>query len=265
MSCVPSYGALSEGRWCAWIGLQAPIMLRPMAFTMKNHDVGAVRGAAATACLIAALAVTACARMSADAPASQCPEPVAARPAAAKTSHQTVLVAKPDPVTIDRALASYDPSVAGQDMLEVTVADVLATPDGGAVVLLDPTATEDERLVPVTIGPSEGMAVALRMRGEELPRPLTHDLLDSVMAEQDLRVGRVEIDDLQDGTFLGRLVLVDEKGMVHQFDARPSDCIALALGAGAPIYVARHVYEDTSVLTDELGTELPVPPPRPER
>ena len=132
--------------------------------------------------------------------------------------------------------------------------DVEITPDGGAVVLLQ-VKSGDDRVVPIFVGQGEGMTIALRLHGESFPRPLTHDLLDAVMGQQGLRVGRIEIDDLKDGTFLARLYLVDAEGMVRELDARPSDCIAIALGAKAPIFMARDVVDASGVTPKELGIE----------
>lgn len=81
---------------------------------------------------------------------------------------------------------------------------------------------------------------------EKPPRPLTPDLLLSVMEMLQAKLKRVEIVDLRDGTFYARLIL-EHRGIELEVDARPSDAMALALRAGAPILVAEEVVEKAGV------------------
>jgi uncharacterized protein len=146
-------------------------------------------------------------------------------------------------------------------MLPMLVVGVLRDGAGqDAVVLLEP---ESRLVVPIWIGPSESMAIALRLSGERYPRPLTHDLLDAVMARANLRIERVEIDGLEDSTFLAHIVLVDPNAEIMRIDARPSDAMALAVGSGAPIYMAKTVLEQSGHRPEELGLDpADLEPPR---
>ncbi len=95
---------------------------------------------------------------------------------------------------------------------------------------------EGETVLPVWVGAMEAMAVSLVLNKEGLPRPLTHDLL--LMALKALKAGlvKVEITNLKDGVFFALLVLQGPDGRVR-VDCRPSDAIALAMRAQAPIMV----------------------------
>ena len=99
---------------------------------------------------------------------------------------------------------------------------------------------EGETVLPVWVGAMEAMAVSLVLNKENLPRPLTHDLL--LMTLKALRAGlvKVEITDLKDGVFFALLVLQGPGGRVR-VDCRPSDAIALAMRAEAPIMVNEDV------------------------
>jgi bifunctional DNase/RNase len=133
------------------------------------------------------------------------------------------------------------------DAVEVSVLGVGATNDGDAVLLGD----ESRRTVlPILIGGTEALSIQLRFERRRYERPLTHDLLDSMLKEVGAEVVRVEIDDLVDNTFLAAVILRHD-GRFSRIDARPSDAIALALGAGAPIYVSRKVLARAGVSKDD--------------
>jgi len=110
---------------------------------------------------------------------------------------------------------------------------------GQSVVLLE-DATAKHRL-PIWIGDLEAHAIEWRWKKQKYPRPLTHDLLDATLSALGAKIERVEITELRDSVYYGRLTLRDAKGTTHTVDARPSDCIALALGANLPILVAPSV------------------------
>jgi uncharacterized protein len=110
------------------------------------------------------------------------------------------------------------------------------------------------RLLPIYIGPFEANAIATQLQGEDFPRPLTHDLLRSVIEELGCQLTRVSITELDHGTFYALLHL-EGGGAAHEVDARPSDAIALALRAGAPILVAEAVLAEAQVLAEELQEE----------
>ena len=87
---------------------------------------------------------------------------------------------------------------------------------------------------------------------------MTHDLLRNMISELDARVSRVVINDLRDSTFFAQIRLLIHRGGADQtleIDARPSDAIALALRAEAPIYVAQSVLEQAQTITPEEGED----------
>ena len=114
------------------------------------------------------------------------------------------------------------------------------------VVLAD---TEEQRFLPILIGPFEARAIAMATHtpGE---RPLTHELLGSVIQTMGCSLDRIEITDLKDQVFYALLRLKGSDG-TYEIDARPSDAIALALYADAPIFVAEQVLDGTVVLSAE--------------
>ncbi len=176
------------------------------------------------------------------APATRCAEP--------ERGHQGADTGAPGPT----AARAYEASVPAAQMVPMTVLNVLSA-EGGAAVLLRESG-DDGHVVPIFIGATEGTAIALRLEGETFVRPLTHDLLEAVLRAHGLRIGRVEIHDLIEGTFHGRVVILDPDGRVTQLDARASDSIALALGAGAEVFMARHVVSQAGVTLESLGLEL---------
>lgn len=105
---------------------------------------------------------------------------------------------------------------------------------------------EGNRFLPVVIGIAEVNAIKLKLSGIKPPRPLTHDLLLSVIESLNAQLKRVVIDKLHHNTFYGKLCLaVDGKEIL--IDARPSDSVALALRAGTPIYVDEKVLGEAGV------------------
>ena len=132
-------------------------------------------------------------------------------------------------------------------MIPVHVAG-LSFSNAGFVVLLRGSA--DERTLPVFIGPAEAQAIAFHLEQVQTPRPMTHDLFKSVLDTLGCRVTRVEVTALTNSTFYGRLLL-QRDGVEFEIDARPSDAIALALRAAAPIYVAESVMEQAGVVLGE--------------
>lgn len=107
------------------------------------------------------------------------------------------------------------------------------------VILRDP---ESQLFLPIWIGPYEANAIAQKIEGIEPARPMTHDLLKSVVDHLGARLDRVVISDLKESTFFA-LLQVHLAEQTVEIDARPSDAIALALRSGAPIFVRRAVLE----------------------
>lgn len=99
---------------------------------------------------------------------------------------------------------------------------------------------DGERTLPIWIGLLEATAIATELEGVKFPRPMTHDLLKSVLEFIDVKVNRVEVCDLKKNTYYALIHLM-HKGKELTIDARPSDALALSLRMRAPIFVAEEV------------------------
>ena len=102
-----------------------------------------------------------------------------------------------------------------------------------------------ERSFPIVIGIAEVFAIDRRLKGIETPRPMTHDLLDGVIKGLGAQIEKVVINDLNNHTFYAKIYLSSD-GDTIEIDSRPSDAIALSVASNAPIFVADHVFEQTS-------------------
>jgi len=128
---------------------------------------------------------------------------------------------------------------------EVTVAGVTVDPvtKSPIVILRDP---ETGNVIPIWIGLLEANAIALALEGTELPRPMTHDLMKSILLATGTRLLEIEIADIRDSTYFALLHL-EMHGEDVRVDARPSDAIALALRCGARILVSETVFAQSSI------------------
>ena len=102
------------------------------------------------------------------------------------------------------------------------------------------------RLLPIIIGISEVTAIKMRISGIQPPRPLTHDLLQNTISQLGATLERIVITKLEFNTFFAKLILQTKDGAKFEVDARPSDSIAVALRADAPIYVAEEVLDQVA-------------------
>jgi bifunctional DNase/RNase len=109
---------------------------------------------------------------------------------------------------------------------------------------------DNQRVLPIWVGPVEANAIALQIENISTPRPMTHDLLRNLMTELGAHLRRVVISDLRESTFFAFLELGigDQRMLV---DARPSDALALALRTGSPVFV------DARVLENAKSIEVP--------
>ena len=103
------------------------------------------------------------------------------------------------------------------------------------------------RLLPIVIGLNEASAIKLKISGFQPPRPLTHDLLHSTIENLEASIDKVIIDKLEDNTFHAKLVIKTKSGDTKVIDARPSDSIALAVRAHAPIFVEDEIVKQADV------------------
>ena len=115
---------------------------------------------------------------------------------------------------------------------------------------------EGERILPIWIGPGEAHAIRRILADEPFPRPLTHDLLVLIIEGLKAKVSRIVIADLRENTFYAT-VIVQRDGEVLSIDARPSDSIAVALRAKAPIFVNEKLLQEPPRQGDEEGGEEP--------
>ena len=122
---------------------------------------------------------------------------------------------------------------------------------------------DSNRYLPIWIGPSEAESIALKLQEVVVPRPLTHDLLRSVIVALGATVSRIVVSDLSNDTFYAKVVL-QYNGTTMEVDSRPSDAIALAVRTDAPIFAADVVVEKAGVKMDE-ETGKPIMPTEEER
>lgn len=130
------------------------------------------------------------------------------------------------------------------------------------VVLLKEVA--GDRYLPIWIGEFEAHAIAMELQGVESPRPLPYDLMRTMVADLNGSVEHVVVNDLSMDVFYARIV-VSVGGRTIELDSRPSDAIALAVRAGATIYVEESVMDRAGVNLDDddndLETGRPAVPP----
>ncbi|MBN1152098.1 MAG: bifunctional nuclease family protein [Dehalococcoidia bacterium] len=107
------------------------------------------------------------------------------------------------------------------------------------------------RYLPIWIGPAEADAIAVKLQNVELARPLTHDLLQSVIASLGAAPDYIVVNDLQKDTFYAKLVLKLSGQEVIEVDSRPSDALALAVRADVPIYAEDAVLAKAGITLDE--------------
>lgn len=143
-------------------------------------------------------------------------------------------------------------------MVQVRVAGVALDTAGAHVILLRPADAlpGEGRILPIWIGEQEATSILIAVEGLATPRPLAHDLLRAVVESLGARVERVEVTRIEEGTFYAEVTLATADGQVR-LDARPSDAVALASRADAPIWVADDVLAEAGVL-DTIADEADV-------
>jgi hypothetical protein len=108
-----------------------------------------------------------------------------------------------------------------------------------------------QRVLPIVIGLPEASAIKLKISGFNPPRPLTHDLLHSMVENLDAQIEKIIIDKLEENTFHAKLFIKSKSGEVKVIDARPSDSIALAVRAHAPIFVEEEIVNKSANINPE--------------
>lgn len=159
-----------------------------------------------------------------------------------------------------KAASPAAPGVAPPDgFVGAAVIDAAPIGAGHAVLLVDEA---QRRAIPIFVGGSEGLSIELRLAKQRYERPLTHDLFDKALVDLDARVHSARVVELRRGTYFAVLVLVT-RDKTLELDSRASDAIAMALGAGAPVFVAKKVFEQAGVALDSIADGgLPPEPKR---
>lgn len=133
-------------------------------------------------------------------------------------------------------------------LIEMTIKGLMVDPVTNMPIVLLRDA-DNQRVLPIWVGPVEANAIALQVENVAPPRPMTHDLLRNLLSELGATLSRVVISDLRESTFFAYLELRAGND-VHFIDARPSDALALCLRTRAPIFV------DTQVLDRARSVEM---------
>lgn len=107
-----------------------------------------------------------------------------------------------------------------------------------------------KRYLPIWIGPAEADAIAVKLQGVTVPRPLTHDLLNSVIDSLGADIESIIVSDLKNDTFYAKVIL-NVNGEQIEVDSRPSDALALAVRTDAPIFTEEAVLDKAGILLDE--------------
>jgi uncharacterized protein len=134
-------------------------------------------------------------------------------------------------------------------MIEMNLVGVrVELPGNQPIVLLK--EQEGERYLPIWIGTSEATAIAFALQGVVTARPMTHDLMKNILEELDVRVDRILITELREGTFYA-VIEMARNGTPLEISSRPSDAIALAVRLGVPIFVHEDVLGEASIVIRE--------------
>ena len=131
-------------------------------------------------------------------------------------------------------------------MIEMELTGVrVELPTNQPIVLL--RERDGERYLPIWIGAAEAAAIALSLQGVVTPRPMTHDLLKSILEDLAIQVQRIVVTELRDATFFATITLT-RQGENYEVSSRPSDAIALAVRTSAPIFASEDVLSEASIL-----------------
>ncbi len=135
-------------------------------------------------------------------------------------------------------------------VIPIQVLGVIPTNRGCAVFV-----GNSDKTFTIYVETTVGQAIAMFMQGTPKERPLTHDMVGHIFHGLGVSVQRVIINDLKNGTYFARLILKQENELgqkIIEVDARPSDCIALAVQAKAPLFVSKAVFDEVEDMTEVL-------------
>ena len=140
-------------------------------------------------------------------------------------------------------------------MIAMRVGEILVDRESNSPVIVLRGVSRPNLYLAISVGMAEAAAIASALQGLDVLRPLTHDLLATVLAELQADVQVVRITDLIGGTFYAELELNDVHGHVTEVDSRPSDAIGLALRVGARIEVKESILREVAHLDDTVPEE----------
>jgi bifunctional DNase/RNase len=140
-------------------------------------------------------------------------------------------------------------------MRQVEIAGLALESTTGAPLVVLRETDEPHRVLPIFVGGTEAAAIGLALAGQAPPRPLTYDLMATLMESLDAHVERVEVTELRDGAFVAELAVSGPAGG-RRLDTRPSDAIALALRVHAPLFVSDAVLDEAATVLPEVPEPL---------
>ena len=147
------------------------------------------------------------------------------------------------------------------EKVQVDILGLSTSPASGGAYALILKEMGGNRRLPIIIGAFEAQSIALEMEGIKPPRPLTHDLMKTIIDRMGVALSEVTVHELRDGTFYAKISLDSQ-----EIDSRPSDAIALAVRYSVPIYVSEKVMEEASFVPEPEGEEgEKLTPPTPEK
>ena len=134
-------------------------------------------------------------------------------------------------------------------MIEMKVMGIaLDTRTGSPIVVLHDK--ENRRALPIWIGSADASSIIRKIENLSVTRPMTHDLIISIIEKTGYKLSKVEINDVEKETYYATIFLEDSEGKEIEIDSRPSDAIAVAIRIDAPIFVTANVLSNGSVSTD---------------
>jgi len=128
----------------------------------------------------------------------------------------------------------------------------VAKAEQGSAVLIKPVGSDIA--VPIFIGPLEAQSILIGLANHKMPRPFTHDLFISILNRIGIKINRIEITELKEGTFYARLLL-NLEGEDFTIDSRPSDCIALAVRCKCSLYIDEGVVDEAGISISTVKPE----------
>jgi len=147
--------------------------------------------------------------------------------------------------------------------VQVDILGLSTSPSSAGAYALILKETNGKRKLPIIIGAFEAQSIALELEGMKPPRPLTHDLMKSIIDTFAVSLNEVCISELRDGTFYAKL-FVEGLSETQEIDSRPSDAIALAVRYGAPIYVEEKVLSEAGIVSEDGDDDADDDTPKPE-